>query len=59
MCDNFGSGADNAAAAAQVNESVGEVCQSYASIEEIVMVEELEQEYAGLKDKVRELREYL
>jgi len=26
---------------------------------EVNMVEELEQEYAGLKDKVRDLREYL
>jgi hypothetical protein len=27
--------------------------------EESIMVEELEQEYTALKDKVRELREYL
>jgi hypothetical protein len=29
------------------------------SQEDIIMVEELEKEYAVLKDKVRELREYL
>ena len=33
--------------------------RSSGTFSEINMVEELEQEYAGLKDKVRDLREYL
>jgi len=44
VCDNFHSGAVHPAQFAKEGK---------------VMVEELEKEYAGLKDKVRELREYL
>jgi hypothetical protein len=46
VCDNFNSGAVHAAIGSQFQEDIN-------------MVEELEKEYAGLKDKVRELREYL
>jgi hypothetical protein len=46
VCDNFCSGAPNALATPQEDRA-------------IVMVEELEREYTALKDKVRDLREYL
>jgi len=41
---------------------VGEVAcnvSAHNTQEDIIMVEELEKEYAVLRDKVRELREYL
>src|SRR5712692_8639573 len=46
VCDNFPGGAADASAIPHEDEA-------------IVMVEELEQEYAALKDKVHDLREYL
>ena len=46
VCDNFHGGAAHASTIRHEDEA-------------IVMVEELEQEYAALKDKVHDLREYL
>jgi hypothetical protein len=46
VCDNFPGGAAHAPTIPYEDEA-------------IVMVEELEQEYAALKDKVHDLREYL
>jgi hypothetical protein len=46
VCDNFSIGADCAPAILQKETG-------------LAMVEELEQEYSALKDKVRDLREYL
>jgi hypothetical protein len=57
VCDNFASGAFRARSlqdGAHSNRNLN----SAASLES-TMVEQLEQEYLALKDKVRELRDYL
>ena len=73
MCDNFDSGAVDAAVDSIATKNIASyVSTAENSVEtllatspphnfpkEKLMVEELEKEYAVLKDKVRELREYL
>ncbi len=66
MCDNFCGGAADAPfeLGKILTAERAEVRRGHEKIWcrldlEVNMVEELEQEYAGLKDKVRDLREYL
>jgi hypothetical protein len=66
VCDNFGGSNIHAAVGSKAKRNLAKqpvealLATSPAKISRgKIMVEELEKEYATLKDKVRELREYL